>query len=120
MAKAPLGPERTLKTPLPQQGSPSAREEEGHWVLMEDRRRRSTAFEKVAKKMLRYPDNSDDVKVGITELQERLGMSEKVCISVLQVRKWPNKFRNLQARRRLGQVGRTAERSGQFFRVPAF
>ena len=60
----------TLTTPLPQQSSPSATEEdEGHWVLMEDSRRRSVAFEKLAKEMLRYLDNSDDVKVGITELQ---------------------------------------------------
>ena len=35
VAKAPPCPERTLKTPLPQQSSSSARgEEEGHWVLM--------------------------------------------------------------------------------------
>ena len=59
-----------LATPLPQQSSPSATEEdEGHWVLMEDRRRRSVAFDKLAKEMLRYLDNSDDAKVGITELQ---------------------------------------------------
>ena len=38
---------------------------------MEDRRRRSVAFEKVAKRMLKYLDNSDDVTVGITELQEQ-------------------------------------------------
>ena len=36
---------------------------------MEDKRRRSIAFENMAKEMLRYLDNSDDVKVGITELQ---------------------------------------------------
>ena len=44
---------------------------------MEDRRRRSVAFEKLAKQMLSYLDNSDDVKVGINELQERLDISEK-------------------------------------------
>ena len=38
MAKDPPCPGRTLKKPLPQQSSSSAREE-GHWVLMEDRRR---------------------------------------------------------------------------------
>ena len=58
-------PTEPYKTPLPQQSSPSAREEEGRWVLMVDRRRRSIAFEKLAKQMLRYLDNSDDVKVGI-------------------------------------------------------
>ena len=34
------------------------------------------AFENLAKETLRYPDNSDDVKVGITELQEWLDISE--------------------------------------------
>ena len=46
-------PDRTLQTPLPQQSSSSAREEEGRWVLMEDRRRRGIAFEKLASEMLR-------------------------------------------------------------------
>ena len=46
MAKAPPCPERTTQTPLPQQCSPSAREEEGRWLLMEDRRRQSVAFVK--------------------------------------------------------------------------
>ena len=64
MAKAQPCPDRILKTPLPQQSSPSAREEEGHPVVMEDRRRRSIAFEKLAKEIMRYLDNSDDVKVG--------------------------------------------------------
>ena len=50
----------------------SAREDEGRCVLMEDRRRRRTAFENVAKEMLRYLDNRDDVKVDVTESQERL------------------------------------------------
>ena len=77
MAKAPPCPERTLKTPLPKQGSPSSRDEEDHWVAMEDKRRRSIAFEKMAKRMLKYLEDSDDVKVGITELQERLEISEK-------------------------------------------
>ena len=67
MAKAPPCPDRTLQTPLPQQNSSSAREEEGRWVRMEDRRRRGIAFEKLAQEMLRYLDNSDDVKAGITE-----------------------------------------------------
>ena len=72
-AKAPPCPDRTLQTPLPQQSSSSAREEEeedqweeeeDQWVLIEDRRRRRVAFENLAKEMLRYLDNSDDVKVG--------------------------------------------------------
>ena len=35
--------------------------------------------------MLKYLGNSDDVKVGITELQERLEVSEEAGISVRQV-----------------------------------
>ena len=65
MAEGPPCPERTLKTPLPQQSSSSDKEEEG------------LAFENLAKEMLRYLDNSEDVKVGVTELQERLEVPEK-------------------------------------------
>ena len=39
---------------------------------MEERRRRRIAFENLAKGMLRYLDNCNDVKVGSTELQERV------------------------------------------------
>ena len=35
--------------------------------------------------MLRYLDNGDDVKVGITELQERLGVPVQIGISIQQV-----------------------------------
>ena len=73
MAKDPPCPGRTLKKPLPQQSSSSAREEEGHWVLMEDRRRRSVAFENLAKEVLRYLDNSEDVNVGIARTAGSLG-----------------------------------------------
>ena len=114
----------TPKTPLPQQSSSSAgEEEEDHWVLMEDRRRRRVAFENLAKEMLRYPDNSDDVKVGITELQERLEVPVPIVISIQQVaqqarsEKWPKDFRSILARNRrrvmccqLGQMGGTVER----------
>ena len=67
-AKAPPCPYSTVQTPLRQQSTSSAREEEDHWDVMEDRRRRSIAFENLAKEMLRYLDRSNDVKVGITEL----------------------------------------------------
>ena len=125
MAKAPPCPERTLKTPLPQQSSSSSRDEESQWVAMEDRRRRSIAFEKVAKIMLKYLEDSEDLKVGVTELQQRLGISEKVCTSIRQnappasdERKRPKDFRHFSARRRRGmycqsrQGERAAERSG--------
>ena len=44
----------TPRTPLPQQSSLSAREAEGHWVLMEDRQRRNVAFVNLVKEMQRY------------------------------------------------------------------
>ena len=71
VARAPPCPKRTPRTPLPEQSSSSAREEDGRWVL-EDRRRRNVAFENLAKEMLRYLENIEDVKVGITERQEQL------------------------------------------------
>ena len=77
MAKAPPCPERTLKTPLPQQSS-SSRDEESQWVSVEDRRRLRVAFEETAKRMLRYQEDSEDLKVGVTELQERLGQMERI------------------------------------------
>ena len=42
---------------------------------MEDRRRQRVAFENVGKEMLRYLENSEELKVGITELQEQLWYS---------------------------------------------
>ena len=82
-AKAPGCPNSTLQTPLPQQSSSSVREEKDHWVWMEDRRRR--AFMNLAKGMLRYLDNSDDVIVGITELQERVKVPLQFGISIQQM-----------------------------------
>ena len=52
---------------------------------MENRRRRRVVFENRAKEMLRHIDNSDDVKVGITELQERLEVLVQIGISIQQV-----------------------------------
>ena len=71
---------------MTQQSSSSAREEEeDHGVLMEVRRRRRVAFGNLAKEMLSYLDSSDDVKVGITELQERLEVLVQIGISIQQV-----------------------------------
>ena len=84
-AKAPPCSNSTLQTPLPQQSSSSAREGEDHWDVMEDRRRRRIAFEKLAKGLLRYLDNSNDVKVGITELQERVEVPLQLGISIQQM-----------------------------------
>ena len=52
---------------------------------MEDRRRRGIAFEKLTKEMLRYLENSEKVKVGITELQERLEVPVQIGASIQQV-----------------------------------
>ena len=84
-AKAPPCPNSTLQTPLPQQSSSPAREEEDHWDVMEDRRRRRIAFENLAKGMLRYLDNCNEVKVGITELRERVEVPLQFGISIQQV-----------------------------------
>ena len=52
MAKAPPCPERTMKRPMPQQSSPSSRDE-GQWVAVEDKRRRRVAFEETRWDILR-------------------------------------------------------------------
>ena len=82
MAKASRCPERILKTPLPQQSSSSSRDEESQWVGVEDRRRRSVAFEETAKGILKYLKDGEDLKVSVTELQEQQGISEETCISI--------------------------------------
>ena len=56
-----------MKTPLPQQSSSSTREEESQWISVEDRRKRRVAFEEMAKKMLGYLEDSEVLKVGISE-----------------------------------------------------
>ena len=66
MANAPPCPERSVKTPLPQQGS-SIREEDSQWNSVEDRRKRRVAFEEMAKRTLGYLEDSEDLKVGISE-----------------------------------------------------
>ena len=85
MAKAPPCPERTLKRRCRSKVSPLSSDEEGRWVSMEDRRRRRAVFEKTAKRMLKYIEDSDDVKVGVTELHEQFEMSEEAGIPIKQV-----------------------------------
>ena len=63
MAKAPPCPERTFRTPLPQQTSSSSRDEESQWI--------SGAFEETVKRRLRYQEDSEFLKVGVAELQEQ-------------------------------------------------
>ena len=83
--KVPPCRNSTLQTPLPQQSSSSAREEEDHWEVMEERRRRRIPFENLAKGILRYLDNCNEVKVGTTELQERVQVPAQICISIQHV-----------------------------------
>ena len=64
LANDPLCPERTLKTPLPQQRSCSSRDEDDQWIAWEDRRRRRVAIEEAAKRMLRYLEDSEDFESG--------------------------------------------------------
>ena len=75
---------------------------------MEDRRRRRVAFENLAKEVLRYLDDSDDVKVGITELQERVEVPVQNGISVQQEVKMAKRclkhFRRVVRGRRFSHV----------------
>ena len=73
LAKALPCPERTLKTPLPKQSSSSSRK--NLLVSAEDRRKRRVAVEETASDTLTYLEDSEDLKVGVTELQEQLGIS---------------------------------------------
>ena len=84
VAKAPCL-ERSLKTPLPQQSSSSSREEEGQWISVEDRRKRRVAFEETAKRMLGYLKDSEDLRVGVADLQELLEISEEAGVSIRQI-----------------------------------
>ena len=49
------------------------------------RRRRRVAFDETAKRMLRYPEHSEDFNVGVTELQEQLQKSEEAGVSIRQI-----------------------------------
>ena len=60
------------------------RDEESQWVAVEDRRWGRVAFEKTAKRMLRHLEDSDNAKVGVTELQEQLAISEEAGTSIWQ------------------------------------
>ena len=80
-AKAPPCPNSTLQTPLPQKSSPSAREEEDHWELREEAKAKDCFREPGQEHAEIYLDNCNQVKVGITELQELV----EIGISIQQV-----------------------------------
>ena len=71
-------PESTLRAPLPLQSSSSTREEESRWVLMEDRR----CLRERGKEILRYLENSEELNVSITELQEQLEVNVQIGITL--------------------------------------
>ena len=78
--------QRTLKSPMPQQSSPSSTDEESQWLAVEDRRRERFAFEEKARGILIYLENSEDLlKVSVTEFREQFGMSEEAGISIKEV-----------------------------------
>ena len=70
---------------MPQQCSPSSRDEESPWISVKDRRWRRVAFEETTKRMLRYQEDSEDVIVCVAELQEQFGISGGAGTSIRQI-----------------------------------
>ena len=54
------------------------------------------AFEDAAKRMLRYLEDSEDMKVGLSELKERLEMLEEAGFSIMQIAKQARNGRGLK------------------------
>ena len=52
---------------------------------MEDKRKWCVAFEEAAKRMLRYPEDGEDLKVGISGLKEQWETSEEAGFSIIQL-----------------------------------
>ena len=63
---------------------------------MEDERKRCAAFEDAAKRMLKYLEDSEDVKVELSELKEQLETPVETGISIMQIAE--------QARNERGQM----------------
>ena len=86
-AVAPPCASNTLQIALLKQTSSSARDEVYQMgrVGSQVKGRRRIAFENLVKGMRRYLDNSNDVKVGITELQARVQLPLQLEISIQQV-----------------------------------
>ena len=77
---------------------------------MEDRRRRRVAVEETATDVLRFLENSEDLNVSVTELQEQLGMSE-AGISIKEVTQ--------QARNENGQFFKCSGKEKKRYALPA-
>ena len=82
--------------------------------------RRLDAFEETANRILRYLEDSEDLKMGVTELQEQQGISEEAGISIKQIAQQAmnENGQDFWARRRIcthcqqGQMERAVERFG--------
>ena len=85
-AKAPPCPDSTSQTLLLSEARRQLEKKKTTGsLMMEDLRRRGIASETLAKEMLRYCGNSDDVKVAFTRLQERSEVPVQIGISIQQV-----------------------------------
>ena len=84
VAKAPPCPERRVRTQLLQESPSSTREEESQWSSME-RCRRRVAFGDAAKRMLRYLEDSEDLKVSVSDLKGQLEKPEEEGFSIMQI-----------------------------------
>ena len=51
---------------------------------MEDKRKRVT-FEDAAKRMLKHPEDSEDLKVSVSELKEQLEKPKKAGFSIMRI-----------------------------------
>ena len=114
-AKTPPCYERRMVTSPPQQSSSSTREEESQWssqeraaiasqekaekesrgTEVEDKCKRCVALEDAASRMLKHLEDSEDLKVGLSDLKEQLETLEEAGFSFMQIAK--------QARNERGQ-----------------
>ena len=125
MARNPPCPDRRMRTPPLQQSSSSTREEESQWssqeraavasqekagkesrgTEVEDKRKRCVALEDAANIMLKHLEDSEDLKVGLSELKEQLETPEEAGFSIMQIAKQSRKERG----QKLFQVFRQEE-----------
>ena len=75
-----------MRAPLPKQSSSSAREEERQWTSVDDNRKWVCRLSRVRPKgLLKYIENSKDLKVSLGELKEQLETPEEVGFSIVQI-----------------------------------
>ena len=82
----------------------------------EDKRKWCAAHEDAARKMLKYPEDNEDLKVGLSEVKEQLETPEEACFSIMQIAKQESSSRSSGKKRMRctspGEVGYTTERIG--------